>query len=137
MKKFYSWPIIAGILGGIISQDPCFGSISGCILGAIVGIPLYLLLSFAAKILFKNEAKAKIVAISISCMIMLVGQWFIYHPPASLLFKFKITNPIPETVKNIKAKSVSIGPDGSSYLKFNISKSDLDKILKEKKFEKV
>ncbi len=135
--KNHNWPIIAGIVGGAISRGPCFGSISGAILGVIVGIPLYYLLLFIVKkIKGKKQRFYRFAAIFIIASTMIVGQWFLFHPPAPSLFRSKIARPIPKSVGNIKAKSFSIGPDYAHYMKFNIGQSDLNEILIENNFQK-
>jgi hypothetical protein len=58
-----------------------------------------------------------------------------FHPSAKLIFSTKLASPIPASVQNLKSKVRSVGPDGSLYLWFDISKKDLDKILQDNSYK--
>lgn len=135
-KDWYYWPIAAGAVGGFIARDFCAGPIFGVVCGIVVGIPLYYIVVFVLKIITKRERILNhISAALISCAVVIIFQWFAYNPSASSQFKSRIADPIPDSVKNIKAESRYITTDYSKYLKFNINEDDLKKIITEKGYE--
>lgn len=136
MKRWYNWPIIAGVVGGFIARDFCAGPILGIVFGIVIGIPLYYIFAFIFKIFnIRKRDLNHILGMALSCLVIIAFEWFAYNPSAVFLFKVKIVNPIPQSVNGIKAKSRYFGPDYSQYLKFNISKTDLEIIISEMELE--
>ncbi len=135
MKKHYGQIILAGILCAVFFRDSGPGYILAFVYGIVIGIPLYVLINLVLNLLFPNkEKRSEIVARIFSIVVIFLIFWLTYYPPAPILFKRLISNPIPESVSNLKSASSIDGPsDCSHYVKFNINRDDLNKIIQSKK----
>ena len=136
MKKYYGWIILTGILSGAVFKEPCFGSFFGLLVAVIIGIPLFLFLSWLPKIFVNsNEKVINRIALSFSVSFIIAIHWFFFQPPGWLVFRTNISNPPPASVKNIHRMWLWGLFDVPTYVKFEIDKTDLDKIIAENKYE--
>jgi hypothetical protein len=136
MKRPVLWIIAAAVVGAAILKDPCIGPVVGLVMGLIIGIPAYYILSGILKLFIKYKGTLpSTIAAYASILLVITLQWLMFHPPAKLIFSTKLASPIPESVTDLKSKSMVVGPDGSHYLWFNISKEDLDKIIHDKTYQ--
>ena len=137
MKKDVTWIIVAGILSGAIFKDIFLGSMFGAIASVVIGIPLFLFFNWILTLFIRSKEKVVYrIALSLSISFIVAGHWLVFHPPALLVFWTNIAYPIPPSAKNFKTRSVSIMFVSNTYLKFEIDRSDLEKVIKEKGFKR-
>lgn len=136
MKK-YGLIILAGILSAAIFKEPCLiGPMFGAMVALVAGIPFFLILSFLLRPFIKKEAAEK-TARCLTILSIIALFWLLFQMPGWLRFRLFIANPPPPSVKNIHARWINGAFDNPSYIKFEISKTDLDAILADKEYETV
>ncbi len=136
MKKYYVWIIISGMVSGAIFKDLCFGPFISIFIGAVIGIPLFLFLRWVLYLFINHTSKRpNIIASSISIFFLIILHWFLFQPPGWLVFMQGLAYPIPPSVKYIDARWRSGFCDVPVYIKFEINREDLNKIIRNKEFE--
>ncbi|MDH4202454.1 MAG: hypothetical protein OEV87_06130 [Phycisphaerae bacterium] len=137
MKKHYLWILFAGAISAAVFKDLCFGPILGVMIGGIIGIPLYILADFVLRLFIrKNNKRTEIIARYLTIGIIVISFSFLFQPPGWLVFMVKLACPIPPSVKHIDAAWRTGLFDVPVFIKFEISREDLDKIISNNKYEK-
>lgn len=132
MKKYFIWPVLAAILSAAVLRDPFAGPVIGLGTGLIIGLPAYYISYGILELFIKHKGTLPSkIGVYISVLLVILFHWFMYKPPGWFLFSIKLAHPIPDSVSHLRSKSCFVGPDGSQYLWFNISKDDLNKIVQD------
>lgn len=142
MKKYFITSLLTGIIVGFIAGGPSPSSIPGAFFGAIQGLFVGSVLILLIKAYFTFFRKKETKLSAVFCHIVIVGcisvsLVYSFRPPASVVFKSRISRSIPESVDDIKAKRELGILDSSDYIRFTISQSDLEAIIESKGFERV
>ncbi len=137
MKKRYRYIILAGIVSGFVFKDPCLGPFFGMIVAVVIGIPLFFFCSGLIKLFVKgNAARIDLTAVLVSIFLTIGIVGLLFQPPGWLRFRILLANPPPSSVKIIRSRWLKGAFDVPSYIKFEIDKADLCKIVIEKGYEK-
>ena len=137
MKKYYGYIILAGIISAAIFKDPCFGSFFGILVAVVIGIPLFLFIHWFFKIFVKgNAVTIDLMALLLSVIVIIGIFWFLFQPPGWLVFRMHLSSPPPPSVKRIHSRWRTGIFDVPIHIKFEIERSDLDKIIVDKKYKK-